>query len=113
CAQQEVTAAEEAMNQAEQSREQQMVLEPFDGTIISVDVEEEQPVSNNTSLIDLARFQDYELILEIDEIDLPLIEEGAEATIVLEAYPDRVIESEIDSIARRAETVGGTTLFPA
>jgi RND family efflux transporter MFP subunit len=112
-AQQQVEAAAEALEDAEELRAESLVLAPFAGTVIHIAVDEGDPVSEGSELIQVAEMQQFELSVNIDEVDLPLISVGADASIVLEAFPDRVIESEIYSIARRAEIIGGTTVFPA
>lgn len=112
-AQQQVEQAEEALSEAEAALSQSLVLAPFDGTVIYVAASEGDPVPQGSELIQLAELQEFELVVNIDEVDLPLISVGAETRILLEAFPDRMIESEIHSIARRAEIVGGTTVFPA
>lgn len=112
-AQQQVEAAEAALEEAESARAESLVLAPFDGTVIHVAVDENEQVGQGSELVQVAELQEFELVVNIDEVDLPLISVGAETQIVLEAFPDRVLESEIYSIARRAETVGGTTVFPA
>jgi RND family efflux transporter MFP subunit len=112
-AQQMVDDAQSALQEAETARERSLVLAPFDGTVIFVSVNEGDPVAQGSELIQIAELREFELVVNIDEVDLPLISVGAETRIVLEAYPDRVIESEIHTIARRAEIVGGTTVFSA
>lgn len=112
-AQQRVEAARTALEQAEENLAESMVLAPFQGMVVAIAVEEGDPVGENDELVQIARMEAFELTLQIDEVDLPLISTGADVTVVLEAYPDREIESEIHSIARRAETSGGTTVFPA
>jgi RND family efflux transporter MFP subunit len=112
-AQQQVEEAESELERAESARAESLVLAPFDGTVIHVAVREAEQVGQGSELVQIAELQEFELIVNIDEVDLPLISIGAETQIVLEAFPDRVIESDIYSIARRAETVGGTTVFPA
>jgi RND family efflux transporter MFP subunit len=111
--QQQVDDAESAVREAEALIAESLVLAPFDGTVIHVAVSEGDPVGQGTDLIQLAELQEFQLTVNIDEVDLPLISIGAVTSIVLEAFPDRMIESEIYSIARRAEIVGGTTVFPA
>ncbi len=112
-AQQQVEQARRALERAESTRAERLVLAPFDGTIINVGVGEGDTVGENSELVQIAELEEFELVLDIDEVDLPLIEPGADAQVVLEAYPDQVISSEVYSIARRAEIVGGTTVFPA
>lgn len=111
-AQQLVDDAEAALADAEQARSESLVLAPFDGTVIHVAIDEGDPVSQGSELIQIAELKEFELIVNVDEVDLPLIMVGAETRIVLEAFPETMIESEIYSIARRAEIVGGTTVFP-
>jgi RND family efflux transporter MFP subunit len=112
-AQQLVADAEDALADAERARSQSLVLAPSDATVIFVAIDEGEPVAQGSELIQLAELQEFELFVNIDEVDLPLIAVGAESRIVLEAFPETTIESEIYSIARRAEIVGGTTVFPA
>ena len=112
-AQQQVDAAREALDEAEITRSESLVLAPFNGTVIFIGAAEGDPIGQGSHLITIAELQEFDLEVNIDEVDLPLITVGAETRIVLEAFPDRVIESQIYSIARRAETVGGTTVFPA
>jgi multidrug efflux pump subunit AcrA (membrane-fusion protein) len=112
-AQHQVEQAEDALEDAESARSESLVLAPFDGTVIHISVDEGNPIGEGAELIQIAELGEFELIVNIDEVDLPLIDIGASTRIVLEAFPERVIESQIHSIARRAEVVGGTTVFPA
>jgi multidrug efflux pump subunit AcrA (membrane-fusion protein) len=111
--QQQVDEAESALREAEALLGESLVLAPFDGTVIHVAVDEDDPVGQGAELIQIAELQEFELVVNIDEVDLPSISVGAETRIVLEAYPEREITSQVYSIARRAEVVGGTTVFPA
>jgi RND family efflux transporter MFP subunit len=112
-AQQQVREAEAQLTRAEAALGDSLVIAPIDGTIISVAVDEGDDVVRNAELIQIAGLREFQLVLDIDEVDLPLISRGADVRVVLEAYRDQVIESEIYSIARQAQMVGGTTVFPA
>jgi multidrug efflux pump subunit AcrA (membrane-fusion protein) len=112
-AQESVREAQRIFDEAESALAESLVLAPFDGTIISVSASEGSTFGQNAELVQIAELQAFELSIDIDEIDLPLIDRGAETRIVLEAYPEHEIISEIHTIARRAEIVAGTTVFPA
>lgn len=112
-AQRRVREAEARLDQAEMSIAQSLILAPHDATVLAVNVRDGQDVGQNTELAQIARLEEFEVTLNIDEVDLPLVDRGAEARLVLEAFPEHEIESEIDAIALRGELVGGTTVFSA
>jgi multidrug efflux pump subunit AcrA (membrane-fusion protein) len=112
-AQQRVREAEQALATARANLARSLILAPQAGTVLVVSATEGAAVTENAEIAQIAGLREFELVLEIDEIDFPYVQIGADTRIILEAYPNQPIVGRIDSIARQAQLVGGTTVFPA
>jgi RND family efflux transporter MFP subunit len=112
-AQQRVRDAEAAVQAARENLVNTLVLAPQDGTVLFIAAVEGAAIAENAEIAQVAGLREFELVLDIDEIDFPYVEVGAATAIILEAYPEYPINGVIDSIARQAQLVGGATVFPA
>ena len=77
---------------------------PFDGIITAVRVTVgEQASGVAVTLVDTSS---YEVVLNVDEVDIGMLELGQQATITLETFPDDELDSEIVAISPIATTSG-------
>ncbi len=52
-----------------------------------------------------------ELLLEIDEMDIPYVKAGQEATIIVDALPDTKFIGQVTTISPVAKEIGGVVLY--
>ncbi len=92
---------------------------PMKGTIISKTVEEGQViqsasgnVSGGTTLFVMANLDSMQVRTLVDETDMGQIKAGQEATVKVEAYPDRTFHGAVEKIEPQAEVQQNVTMFP-
>jgi HlyD family secretion protein len=92
---------------------------PMDGTIIQKNVEEgvviqsaSQNVSGGTTLFVMADLADMQVRTLVDETDMGLLEAGLEATVSVDAFPDRTFYGVIEKIEPQAVVEQNVTMFP-
>ncbi len=102
--------AELALNEAVRQLNEATITAPFSGTIVSVGAEEAEFVTAANIIIQLID-NNMELILEIDEIDIPGVETGQEVIIEIDALPKVLFPGTVDVIYPTPNTVGGIILY--
>ncbi|HVB64821.1 MAG TPA: efflux RND transporter periplasmic adaptor subunit [Nitrolancea sp.] len=112
-ADQNVIAAQQALQQAQDQIAATLILAPSNGTIIDVQTAAGTPVGQGSTVVDLANLSDLTLSIDIDEIDVPHVTTGMTATFRLDAYPGTSIDGTLTDVSPVAKTSGGTTTFPA
>ena len=92
---------------------------PMDGTIISRSAEVGQViqsasgnVSGGTTLFLMANLDDVQVRTLVDETDVGQLAAGLEATVRVEAFPDRSFSGDVEKIEPQAEVVQNVTMFP-
>lgn len=108
---QRVEAAEVVLFDAAQALANSIVTAPRDGTILEVPVREGDLVNRTAPVAILFSREDLEVIATVDELDLANVRIGAEATLRLDAYPDREIAGTVLATAPAAREQGGATVF--
>lgn len=108
---QRVEAAEVVLFDAAQALANSIITAPRDGTILEVPVREGDLVNRTAPVAILFSREDLEVIATVDELDLANVRIGAEATLRLDAYPDREIAGTVLATAPAAREQGGATVF--
>ena len=92
---------------------------PLAGTILQKDVEEgqviqsaSQNVSGGTTLLIMANLETMQVRTLVDETDMGEIRNGMEATVIVEAFPDRSFVGTVDKIEPQAVVQQNVTMFP-
>ena len=92
---------------------------PMDGTIIQKNVEEgaviqsaSANVSGGTALFVMANLGEMQVRTLVDETDMGDLQSGLQATIRVEAYPDRTFQGVVDKIEPQATVEQNVTMFP-
>jgi len=110
-----VTAAEQSLAEANRALERDWVVAPFAGVVAEVYVEEGNIIPPPTvSQIGVIRIIDttrMELVVEVDEIDIPNVEIGQEAIINIDALPDVEIEGRVLTIYPLPTVESGVVLY--
>ncbi|HZD79199.1 MAG TPA: efflux RND transporter periplasmic adaptor subunit, partial [Actinomycetota bacterium] len=92
---------------------------PLAGTILTRSVEEgsviqsaSQNVSGGSVLFEMADLDSMQVRTLVDETDMGSLRAGMEATVTVEAYPDRVFRGAVERIEPQAVVQQSVTMFP-
>ena len=114
-AQESVALARESLDQAQKQLDEATITAPIDGIVASINAEEgdiiPSPTMSPQPVIYLIDPTSMELIVEVDEIDVPEIKVGQEAIIELDALPDVEFAGIVTIIYPLPTEVGGVVLY--
>lgn len=110
---QNLDAAHQELQRAEDQIAATLILAPVDGTIVDVQTAAGTPVGQGSVAVNMANLNDLSLSVDIDEIDIPHVTKGMSATFRLDAYPGTEVTGTVTDVSPIAKTSGGTTTFPA
>lgn len=88
------------------------VVAPLAGTVLAVSFEPGQQGSGGQHVATIADTSKLNLVVNVEQTDVPNITEGQEVTIVLYALPDRVYNGVVERIAPTSVTDTGSVTFP-
>lgn len=94
-----------------------IIKSPINGTVLSIDLEEGDPVvpltsyQSGTELMTLAFMEDLVFRGNVDEIDVGKLRVGMEVELEVGALPNEVVTAELTRISPRAHRDEGATLF--
>ena len=92
-----VAQAKLALETAENNLAEATLVAPFAGVVTQINVNEGEMA--NGLLVELVDDNSLEVVLDVDEIDIGKINEGQEATVNLESWPDEPIIGQVASIS--------------
>jgi len=107
----QLEAAEQALEEAQRQLDMATITAPFDGVVVSVDVNEGDTVSAATPTVYLIDLSSIELKAGIDEIDIADVKPGQRAAISLDALPDLQLEGEVSSISLMPTVEAGLVIY--
>ena len=108
----EVVAARAALDTVVDNLEQATLRAPFDGIVVSVDIETGQQVNTNTQAIEIADPSIVEVSGSVDEIDVLFLQVGARAAVTLEALGTQTLQGTVSSIANAGTSQQGVVTYP-
>ncbi len=111
----DVSQAQAALEVTETDLKKAVIRSPMNGVVLGRDVEPGQTVAASlqapvlfTLAEDLAQM---ELKVDVDEADVGLVQEGQEATFVVDAYPDRTFKALITRVCYGSDTTDGVVTY--
>ena len=111
----QVTAAEQALAEAQSALKPEMLTAPFTGVVASINVDEGDVVPprsvSQVTVIRLIDLTTMELIVELDEIDVPGVVRGQQAMITIDALPHLELGGEVVSVSPVATLEAGLVLY--
>ena len=107
----QLEAAGQALKEAQKQLDRVTITAPFDGAVVSVDVDEGDTVSTATQIVHLIDLSSIELKAEVDEIDIADVKPGQRAAISLDALPDLQLEGEVTSINLMPTVEAGLVIY--
>jgi len=106
-----VEAAEQALEEAQKQLDGVDITAPFDGTVVSVDVDEGDTVSIATPIVHLIDLRHMELVASVDELDIVKVKTGQKVMISVDAVPEAKLEGRVTFISPVASEPVGVVLF--
>jgi RND family efflux transporter MFP subunit len=114
-AQQAVDLANQALADAQKQLDEATIIAPFDGVIAAVLVKEgdniPSPSMVTTTVIQMVNSNFLELVIEVDEIDIPSVKLAQEAAVKVDALPDNVFKGKVTAVYPVPVEVGGIVLY--
>ena len=107
----QVEMAEQALEEAQKQLDRVTITAPFDGVVVSVDVDEGDTVSTATPIVHLIDLTSIELEVEVDEIDIAEVKLGQRAIIEVDALPALQLEGKVTSIPLLSKETGGLVIY--
>lgn len=93
--QNELEMARSRLELAQRYMEETVLKAPFDGQIIRIDVQPGERVTAGRRVLTIIEDKKWNFVLNADQRELPFLKPGLKAYVVLDAFPERKIESEI------------------
>ena len=94
-----------------EKQEQLAVVAPCNGRIASIDVEKGDSVSSGTKVITIVEDAGMELILRIDELDIPMVQPGQQVKLSVDALSDVTLYGVVEKIAPLGNTESSVTTY--
>lgn len=114
-ARQSVNLAQQSLTQAQKDLDEATIIAPFNGVVASVGAKEggtvPSPATSPQTVVYLIDPDTLELMVELDEIDIPEVKLDQEAIISIDALPDIQFTGEVTSIYPVPITEGGVVLY--
>jgi RND family efflux transporter MFP subunit len=110
-AKQSVALARQSLEQARKNLAKATITAPFDGVITAVNAEKGDTITTAMTIADMMDPSRMELIIALDEIDVPMVKVGQEVIISLDALPDSEFAGVVSAIFPMPEEVGGVVLY--
>jgi HlyD family secretion protein len=115
----QVVNAQVAVDNAKIQLEDTDVRAPVTGTVIELDIERgtviasaTSNVSGGTTLLKMANLDLIQVNTLVDETDVGKIQPGQNATVTVDAFPNRTFDGEVLKIEPQAQVQQNVTVFP-
>lgn len=93
--QNELEIARSRLELAQRNLEETVLKAPFDGKVIKIDVQVGERVTAGRRVLTMIEDKKWNFVLNADQKELPFLKPGLKAYVVLDAFPEKKIESEI------------------
>jgi len=114
-AEQALGLAKRSLDDAQRQLDEAAITAPFDGVVAMVLAKEgdiiPSPSMAPTTIVHMINPDYLELVIDIDEIDIPLVELGQKAVIDLDALPNVSFTGEVTAVYPVPMEVGGIVLY--
>ncbi len=76
---------------------------PFEGSVLKIHVQPGQKVTPATKAITLLENASWQLVLNVDQKELPFLRAGLPAQVMMDAYPDKKIEATVSYVCTEVD----------
>ncbi|WP_251551507.1 efflux RND transporter periplasmic adaptor subunit [Neobacillus muris] len=87
------------------------ITAPAAGTITSVSVAAGQRVTSGQAVAHLTNYQDFQTVIQVDELDISKIKVDQTADITVSAYPDKTFTGKVTAVAAEGTSSNGVATF--
>jgi len=87
------------------------LVAPISGTVTAVNIRPGDAVSPQAEAFVVTDYDALQLVITVDELDVPKLKEGQEAEIRLDALPGRTFKGVVEDIAMEGTQSGGVATF--
>lgn len=98
-------------SQIEDLVEGDTIYSPMKGTVLQINVSEEEVVDRTTALMTVADLDNMEVIIAVDELDINKIKLGQTATITSDVYPNEKFTGKVAKISMEGTNQSGVTTY--
>jgi RND family efflux transporter MFP subunit len=99
----EVSIAKSRFELAGRDMEDTRLAAPFDGTVIQVHVQPGEKATRATKAVTVIENAVWQLVLNVDQKELPFLRKGLAALITMDAYPEAKIEGEVSYVCTEVD----------
>lgn len=114
-AEQSVVLAQQSLDEAQRQLDEATITAPFDGVVAQVLAKEGEIIPSPSyapkTIIHLINPNYLELVIEVDEIDIPMVELNREAVITVDALPDTEFQGVVTAVYPVPKEEGGVVLY--
>jgi len=113
-AQEKLNKAQTALNETMKTLEEKTVLYAlYDCQIISIDKENNKKITAYEDVITVAGYKDFEVKIQLDEVDISLVKLNMDVDISLDAYKDKELTGKISYISPIAKITEAGVFYDA
>ncbi len=87
------------------------VVAPIDGMLTSFNVKEGDVLNPNSTVAEIVNYAQLQMVVGIDELDIPKVKLEQEASILVEALPEQEFTGKVVSIADEGASSNGVASF--
>lgn len=98
-------------SQIEDLVEGDTIYSPMKGTVLQINVSEEEVVDRTTTLMTVADLDNMEVVIAVDELDINKIKLGQQANITSDVYPDENFTGKVAKISMEGTSQSGVTTY--
>lgn len=110
-AKQSVKAAERSLSVARKNLNDATIVALFDGIVAEVGAKEGDMVTPAVAVVHLVDTAGLELVVEIDEMDMPRVKVGQQSVITVDAIPNRKLTGNVTSILPLPKAATGLVTY--
>ncbi|MGD9568396.1 MAG: HlyD family efflux transporter periplasmic adaptor subunit [Sedimentibacter sp.] len=104
-------AIENYQNQIDDLIEGDTIYSPIKGTVLSINVDDEEVVDRTTALLTVAYLEDMEVVISVDELDINKVELGQIANVTSDAYTNEKFTGKVSKISMEGVNQSGVTTY--
>lgn len=94
-----------------QELEKYQVRASVGGKIVELNVEAGKELPSDKPAVVISNLEGMKMVIQVDEMDIPLVKVGQEATVYTTAYGDQPFKAIVTSIAERGKVENNTVTF--
>lgn len=98
-------------SQIEDLVEGDTIYSPMKGTVLQINVSEEEVVDRTTTLMTVADLENMEVVIAVDELDIDKIKLGQQANIYSDVYPNDTFTGKVTKISMEGKSQNGITTY--